>query len=193
MSNIIIAGPGRSGKTTLARHFINKGFNHYKMDSIKRGIDNNFIDYSIPYWKCSSKMCYLIKTIIDEAKSDLTYNQSLIIDTCHIYPSDVIKYNLDNEIIVFVGYPNILEFNKFMNIRNNDLDNIWTSKLNDQELFEYIKNGILYSKEIENECIKYNLPFFDISCDFDNKLNEIINYINDKIDSKKKIKNDKFL
>ena len=91
MSNIIIAGPGRSGKTTLARHFINKGFNHYKMDSIKRGIDNNFIDYSIPYWKCSSKMCYLIKTIIDEAKSDLTYNQSLIIDTCHIYPSDVIK------------------------------------------------------------------------------------------------------
>ena len=42
MKHIIIAGASRSGKTTLALKFKKEGFVHYKMDTIKRGLDNNF-------------------------------------------------------------------------------------------------------------------------------------------------------
>ena len=44
MKHIIIAGASRSGKTTLALKLAKHGFVHYKMDSIKRGIDDNFHD-----------------------------------------------------------------------------------------------------------------------------------------------------
>ena len=41
---VIVAGCTRTGKTTLSRRLREKGFNHYKMDTIKRGIENNFIN-----------------------------------------------------------------------------------------------------------------------------------------------------
>ena len=44
MKHVIIAGASRSGKTTLSLKLRERGFTHYKMDTIKRGLDNNFYD-----------------------------------------------------------------------------------------------------------------------------------------------------
>lgn len=182
MANIIIAGPCRSGKTTISMLYQKSGFNHYKMDSVKRGIINNFYKGTISLIDCSDKMAYLIKTIIDETKTDIIYNEeSLIIDTCHLYPHDIIKYNLENEIIVFMGYPNSNEKTKLLEVRNNDKSNIWTTQVDDELLLSYIKDGILYSKEIYKECKKYNLPFFDISNNYDRTIEKSIDYINDRL------------
>lgn len=186
MPNIIIAGPCRSGKTTISMLFQKKGFNHYKMDSIKRGIVNNFYEGTISLFDCSSKIARLIKTIIDETETDIVFNKEfLVIDTCHLYPHDVIKYNLEKEIVVFMGYPNINENAKLLEVRNNDDLNIWTTQVNDKELLSYLKEGILYSKEIKKECMKYNLPFFDVSNNFNAVLEEIFDYIENILDKEK--------
>ena len=50
MKHIIIAGASRSGKTTLALKLAKHGFIHYKMDSIKRGIDDNFYEKRDGAW-----------------------------------------------------------------------------------------------------------------------------------------------
>ena len=60
MQNIIIGGPCRSGKTTISMLYQKNGFNHYKMDSIKRGIMNNFYKGTISLTDCSDKIAYLI-------------------------------------------------------------------------------------------------------------------------------------
>ena len=76
MKHIIIAGAARSGKTMMALKLGQEGFVHYKMDSIKRGIDNNFWDNYKDNWKkVSPHMAYLIKTIIDENQSDIVKNK----------------------------------------------------------------------------------------------------------------------
>jgi len=182
MQNIIIGGPCRSGKTTISKLYQKKGFNHYKMDSIKRGIMNNFYEGTISLIDCSDKIAYLINTIIGETKTDIIYNEeSLVIDTCHLYPHDIIKYNLENEIIVFMGYPNIDEESKLLEVRSNDKSNIWTTQVNDEVLLSYLKEGIEFSKEIKEECRIYNLPFFDVSNNFNSSIEKSIDYINDKL------------
>ena len=108
MKHIIIAGASRSGKTTLALKFKKEGFVHYKMDTIKRGLDNNFYDGRISLWSdASPKFANLIERIIDEAKTDIILDEEwYVIDTCHLYPKDIAKIDLTNTLVVFLGYPN---------------------------------------------------------------------------------------
>ena len=67
MKNVIIAGCSRCGKTTLSKYLKDKyGLTHYKMDSIKRGIDKNFWDgYKDDWEKVSPHIAHLIKQIIN--------------------------------------------------------------------------------------------------------------------------------
>lgn len=168
MKHIIIAGASRSGKTTLSMMLAKKGFVHYKMDSIKRGIDNNFCERIKDDWeKTSPKMSHLIKTIINENESDLTKEKEYyVIDTCHIYPSDISKEDIKNTIIVFLLYPNLNVKEKIKFIRKYDSENIWTNKFSDEENIDNLEYGIEYSKKALKEAIKYNVKYYDTSKNF---------------------------
>ncbi len=178
MKHIIIAGPSRSGKTTLSLMFGKLGFVHYKMDSIKRGIDRNFWDgYKDDWRKVSPHMSHLIKTIINENASDIVKDKEYyVIDTCHIYPVDIYNEHLENTIIVFLGYANTKIEDKFKFIRKSD-QKLWSSELDDEELKEYIQIGIDYSIEARDECKKYNIKYFDIGNNFKKSINKAYEYI----------------
>lgn len=184
MKHIIIAGAARSGKTMLSLKFGQEGFMHYKMDSIKRGIDNNFwTGYKDNWKKVSPHMAYLIKTIIDENQSDIVKNEEYYcIDTCHLYPRDIAKYNLQNTIIIFMGYCDIDVDNKVKNIREYD-KNTWSASKNDNDLLEDTKLDIEYSKEAKKQCEELGIPFFDTSKDFEKTLYDIYKYIKDKMNN----------
>ena len=176
--HIIIGGGSRCGKTTLAMKLSKLGFVHYKMDSIKRGIDRNFWDHYQDDWKILSPyMSKLIKTMLDDNKCDIVRNKEYYcIDTCHIYPSDLIKYNFDNTIIVFLGYINMDIEEKIRDIRKYD-KNLWSSMLSDDDLRHYLKIGIEYSNKAKEECEKYNIQFFDTGKNFKKVMKEAENYI----------------
>lgn len=178
MKHVIIAGAARSGKTMMALKLGQEGFVHYKMDSIKRGIDNNFWNgYKDDWKKVSPHMAYLIKTIIDENQSDIVRNKEFYcIDTCHIYPRDIAKYNLKNTIIVFMGYCNIDVEDKMKNIRKYDVGT-WSSLKNDDDLKSDTLMDITYSKEAKKQCEELGIKFFDTSLNFEQTLYDIYKYI----------------
>lgn len=178
MKHIIIAGAARSGKTMLALKLGQEGFVHYKMDSIKRGIDNNFWNgYKDDWKKVSPHMAYLIKTIIDDNQSDIVRNKEFYcIDTCHIYPRDIAKYDLKNTIIVFMGYCDIDVEDKLKNIRKYDIDT-WSAFKNDEDLINDTKLDIQFSKEAKKQCEELGIKFFDTSVNFEKTLYEIYKYI----------------
>lgn len=182
MKHIIIAGAARSGKTMMALKLGQEGFVHYKMDSIKRGIDNNFWNNYKDNWKkVSPHMAYLIKTIIDENQSDIVKGKEFYcIDTCHIYPRDIAKYNLKNTIIVFMGYCNINIDDKIKNIRQYDIET-WSTKKNDEDLKNDTKMDIEFSKEAKKECEELGIKFFDTSINFEQTLYDIYKYIKDEL------------
>lgn len=183
MKHIIIAGAGRSGKTTISIDLRNKGYTHYKMDSIKRGLDNNFYPNKITNWHIASpKISHLIKTIIEETNTDIIKNiEYYVIDTCHLYPKDIIKENINNTIIIFLGYPHITPEEKLAKIRTYDKENQWTNNISNDQLLKDIKQNIEYSKEIEKECQRLNIPFFDTGTNYQKTIEKIIKYLEEHI------------
>lgn len=180
MKHVIIAGSSRSGKTTLSLRLreYSSLFNHYKMDSIKRGLDNNFYDGRIVYWKDASiKFARLYKRMIDENNTDIVNEKEYyVIDTCHLYPKDIYDMNLENTIIIFLGYSNITSDKKLENIRKYDFGT-WTSSKDDDTLLNNINMDIEYSREAKKQCEELNIAFFDTSDNFNETLNDAYNYI----------------
>ena len=177
MKNVIIAGSSRCGKTTISKYFQKKyKLVHYKMDSIKRGIDKNFWDgYKDDWKKVSPHMAYLINTIISEREDDY-----YVIDSCHLYPKDISKYNLENTIIVFVGHDTISVEEKLKQIRKYD-HHAWTNFENDEYIRYSNQLGIDYSIEAKKQCEKLNIKYFDTSYNFLKVKKEIIKYIEENL------------
>ena len=182
MKHVILTGGSRCGKTTLSMELSKYGFVHYKMDTIKRGIDRNFWDHYKDDWRTVSPyMSHLIKTMIEENQSDIVRDKEYYcIDTCHVYPCDLAKYNLENTVIVFLGYIDIDIEKKIKDIRKYD-KKLWSSELSDDDLREYLKTGIEYSIEARDECEKYNIKFFDTGKNFKKVLKEVKEYILEEV------------
>ena len=144
MKHVILAGASRCGKTTISLKLKNLGLVHYKMDSIKRGIDKNFWDgYKDDWVSVSPHMAKLINVMLSDYQTDIVKDKEYyLIDTCHLYPSDIVKYNLKDTIIVFVGYSEVIvkEECKKNNIKYFDISKNFNKVLN--EIYEYIINEL---------------------------------------------------
>ena len=203
LKHIIIAGCSRTGKTTLSMRFKEMGYTHYKMDTIKRGIYNNFCSNKNDDWKnISPKMAHLIATIINECNSDKIkdiLNRIIISTILTLHLKKYIKFEssenqdgvivliqdsnekLKNTVIVFLGYTDLNKNDKLLNIRKYDSDNIWTSSKSDKEILDNIELGIKYSKEVKKQCNNLKIPYFDTSKNFNKVLNNVYNYIKNEI------------
>ena len=180
--HVILAGGSRCGKTTLSMKLSKLGFVHYKMDTIKRGIDRNFWDHYKDDWRVvSPHMAHLIRVMIEDNQSDVVRGKEYYcIDTCHLYPVDIAKCNLENTVIVFFGYIDLDIEEKIRYIRKYD-KKTWSCKLSDDELRDYLQEGIDYSKEVKEECEKYGIKFFDTGRNFKKVMKEAYNYIQEEL------------
>ena len=176
--HVIIAGAARAGKTTLSLMLNNEGFTHYKMDSIKRGICEA---YNLKYdsWdEVSTVMSIIINRIIEDNKTDTNFlKEKYLFDIPFIYPKDLSLINTEDTLVIFLGYAKASATKHFLKIRNNDASNLWTSKLDDETLSKNVKENIEFSKELERECKKYNIPYFDTSFNREEVLKEAKEFI----------------
>ena len=178
MKHIIIAGASRSGKTTLALKLAKHGFIHYKMDSIKRGIDDNFYEKRDDWKEISPKMSHLIWTIIKDSETDqIKGKEFYVIDTCHVYPKDLYTKDMKNTIIIFLGYKDLDIYKKLAEMKKYDADNIWTKNQSDEANLYNLKLGIPYSKYVYEECLKYEIKYFDTSENFNEVIEEAYYYL----------------
>ena len=176
--HVIIAGAARVGKTTLSLMLNKYGYTHYKMDSIKRGICESLLLEYDGWEKVSPIMCTIINRIIEDNKTDTNYlKEKYLFDTPFLYPKDIELINTEDTIVVFLGHAHISVEEKMKQIRENDKENYWTSKIDDDELRKWISDSIEFSKYLEEECKKYNLKYYDTSNNRDIVLKEILNEI----------------
>lgn len=175
--HIIIAGTPRAGKTTLCIELVKHGFIHYKMDSIKRGICDAFGFDSHDWSFINPKIAQIINTIIVENSTDTVAGlEYYAIDSCHVFPKDVSLFSED-VLVVYLGYADISVSDKLKEMRFYDKDNYWCSKVDDDTLVRMIEANINLSKELKNECKKYNIKYFDTSSNRDKVLNEALEFI----------------
>ena len=179
--HIIIAGAARAGKTTLSLMLGEKGYVHYKMDSIKRGICEA---YNLKYddWAdVSPIMCTIINRIIEDNKTDTNFGkENYLFDTPYIYPKHIEKISAEDTLVIFIGYAHTTAIENFKARRLHDKENLWTRKLSDKQLLKNAQMDVDFSKEIEKECKELGITYFDTSENREEVLNSIIDFIEER-------------
>ena len=175
--NVFIGGVARSGKSTLSDKLLEfSKYNHMPVDYFTSSFKHNFPECGITSnvvidKESSSKLALFLSRVINIIDCK---DEKFIIDSAHIMPKDIMKYiDLDKWDVYYVGYPNITKEEKFDIIRKYDDESDWTFKRSDEELLEILENLIELSKEIEEECLKYNIKFIDTSFDIKSSIDEL--------------------
>ena len=130
-------------------------------------------------WKeISPKMSHLIWTIIKDSETDQIKGKEFYEnDTCHVYPKDLYTKDMKNTIIIFLGYKDLDIYKKLAEMKKYDADNIWTKNQSDEANLYNLKLGIPYSKYVYEECLKYEIKYFDTSENFNEVIEEAYYYL----------------
>lgn len=133
----------------------------------------------IPIFTLSSaEIAQYFNSIYTEFKFDLkSLEKSIIIDTHSLNIKDAIEYFGSDCDIYCLGMPNESPENLKLMIRANDTQNDWTYYTGNYMLDLACKQIVERSKELQLECKKYNIKFFDTSGNRKDKLKEIIQEI----------------
>lgn len=162
--SVIIIGPPRSGKTTLAKKII-KEFNGFSLISadnfnssfIKtcKEMEITSINMAIPRRQCFN---YCLESMYYE--DDINY----VIDVGE-YDEIMIEKLKNNSIILFLGYSNLTSEKLYNNIRKFDKPNDWTYIESNFILSKYCDSFINKSKSLEKIAKDNNYWYVDVSKD----------------------------
>lgn len=169
----IIGGVSRSGKSLLAHKILKeKSIPFFPLDGLvgmlthsapEHGVrhQNDFIDKSEKTWKFSKELFkYHFKT-----------QESYLVEGDCILPKQIAelqeKYP-ENIKACFMGYSSLTAKQKLETVRiYNRGEEDWTNKHDDEAMLEMIEAMIIYSTYLKEECGKFNIPFFDVSENFE--------------------------
>ncbi|MBE5962504.1 MAG: hypothetical protein E7256_14200 [Lachnospiraceae bacterium] len=181
---IIIAGVPRAGKSTVSQMIAKKmGYQHISMDSVIAGIEKVFPETNIDThasdekqnlkW-ISSKIAPFIKAMMDSGEYD-ECDYGVVIDVYQLLPNDYRAYiDHDNcEIFYFLSSDATPE-ERFRILQLYDTPKDYTyfhSKEDNQRDCVEIVNISNFLKE---QCVLYDLPFYETTYERDKVLNEFI-------------------
>lgn len=168
IARVIIGGVSRAGKSRLANLvFQQTRCTVVHLDSFANAVRNN---YPAPILTIREKEIFkdycdtvLVKVIRNMGKE---FNYLRVYESSFISPKLIIqRLWYINPITLFLGYPNTAPERKLHEIRKAALDDpcCWSHKMEYLELLETVKSFISLSQAIEKDCVRYGLPFFDVS------------------------------
>ena len=171
----LIAGPARTGKSMIRNRLLEKYcMNGFCTDSLVSMLVFSSPELGISFQE--SDYSHITKYI----QGLLTYqnNVTTVFEGVGIYASDWLKYkDFENVEMIGIGTVEISVLEKMHQIRQNPSFNDWTTDLVDQDLYRLCENLIDQSRKIKQDCENFDLPFFDLSDDFQEKIEEIVDYI----------------
>ncbi len=177
--NIIILGCQRSGKTTLAKMLASESnYTLFSADSLIYAFDRNIPNNTINSKVAIVDKSYLLTHFIEDYFLSFTRNyksQKFLIDSCQLLPKDVMNSKLlSRSTIICLGYPDATVDELFLRIREVDKNsNAYTESLSDSELVKSIQSWIKYSKMLQYDCKKLEIPFYSTNIDRDNVLENL--------------------
>lgn len=206
MKNIIIAGPGRAGKTTLARK-INKELNHFVINADKlvaifqgaypqldirlnwnreKTTDNiaPFLAHFLGAFSAGHGTAYELNLrahAVDGNRFVLEgayFNFEKIVPILKMYGIEELK---DNFFLIGLAQNNKTADEFVRDFRKYDTRDDWTYGFSDDELREFaIQDAIPSSRDMTDHLLKYGFTIYDTSFDRERVLNQIVEDIRSK-------------
>ena len=184
--NILITGPGRSGKTTLAKMISKKyGYSIISIDNIISALEE--LPEIQKSWKGSSiettkKIApFLIKYINEISEGKTFYEGYKYVTEGSNIDFDSVIPNLNRDTMLLIGltYNDLTVEEMFKNLRQYDTEADWTHYLDDQRLAEYSYSCVLANREYDSKFKEYDIPNFDVTLARDAVLRAITDNLED--------------
>jgi hypothetical protein len=161
----LIGGEARSGKTIVRKKLLNK----YKIagigtDSIRYMLSHTMKDSGIDHNNPPQINGPLMWPFIDNLIKDLSIYaaEDYVIEGDILLPEYLKKYRNSSDIkACYIGFPSISISKEY----------------SEKELRKFVKWGIRESRKYQIECKKYGITFYDLSEDFENGINEIVEHL----------------
>lgn len=188
--HIIIAGVPRAGKSTISQMISKKfGYQHISMDSIIAGIEKTFpetgIDSDADIQPCdnlvniSAKMAPFICAMMDSGEYD-ELDYGMVIDIYQLLPQDFVKY-IDGSIcdIYYFITSEVTAQERYEILKAYDTPNDYTYYLSDKENMENCISIVEVSKLLKEQCLKFDLPYFETSNNRKNVISSFVKSLNE--------------
>jgi 2-phosphoglycerate kinase len=178
----ILGGASRSGKTLLARRAVEeKHIPYFPLDALFGGLASGAPEFGVTWNQefidRAEKLWPILKPTLGFFVSE---ERDFLIEGDAILPKQVRELmDEGNEVrSCFLGYAELTREEKFTHIRTHHQDNRdWTKDIVDNELYGYVDEMLEFSKYLKSECATHNIPYFDISKDFELPRAEVFNYL----------------
>jgi len=199
LKNIIIVGPGRGGKTTLAKK-INEKLNYFviHMDYFMTALDRAYpqLDVRIAWdaEKAAANIAPFIGHFLGMSVCYRDFGEDLVLDK-HITKGNKFvmeggHFDFDKILSVFENYEigdlrenfiliglvqrtkTAVEF--FNDLRKYDTEEEWTHSVDDDNLMAYCEFLVLNSREMFNNFLKYGFTIYDTSIEREQVFDKII-------------------
>lgn len=182
--NILIIGPARSGKTTLARKIAKEhNYNLISLDDIICGFEGmpecNIKHDGNENLVAKNFSKFLRKYLTELSEGPNFYNGcKFVIEGTHIDFEEVIPFikseKLKNKYeIIGLTYNSIIEEELYNNIKKYDTEDDWTYWCSEEELRDNVKYFIKRNKFFNEKFKRYNITSYDTSVNRDEVLNDI--------------------
>ncbi len=189
--NVFIMGPGRAGKTTLAK-LLNKKYNYsiISIDDIVTSLEVFDLDISWEgnHVETAKKMApFLEKYLIELSEGNKFYDnckfviEGTDIDFEHLIP----KINKDKYVLIGLTYNKRNKDDMFNIIKKYDTEDDWSYYLNDNKLREYCDYYMEINKFFDKKFKEYSIKTFDTSTNREKVLNKALKYIEEEAYGKK--------
>ncbi len=190
MKNILIIGCARAGKTTLSRMLKEKypTMNLMIMDSIKNAVlrnieqdDEDMVEWATKYEFSSFNMNMITECYNSHIRGDKK-GFGYILEGAQLLP-EIIDKRIDRNkvIVVCLGLGNITAEQIYLNVRKYDKEDDWTYNENDSDLKKWCSHWKSLNDKLKDQCPLYGIKYFDTTGNRQEKLNEVLKYIEDNL------------
>lgn len=206
MKNIIIAGCGRNGKTTLARK-INEELNYFviNLDKLMTAFGKAYpqLDIRIAwnYEKATANIAPFLGHYLGMLSSGNGYADDLnlrthavkgnrfVLEGGHFDFEKIISilntYGIDdlkNNFILIGLVQNKKSANEYFNdLRKYDSKDEWTYSMNDDELRKFSEMSVSWNREMTDYLLKYGFAIYDTSTEREQVLDKIVEDIKSQL------------
>lgn len=206
MKNIIIAGPSRAGKTTLARK-INEELNYFvisvdklvamfqgaypqlniKLNWNRRKTTDNlapFLGHFLGAFSSSRGVAYELNLQAHAVKGNRFvleggyFNFEKILPILKMYGIEELK---DNFFLIGLVQNKKTADEFFNDFRKYDTEDDWTYSLDDDDLREVSQEAISFSRSMTDHLVKYGFTIYDTSTEREQVFDKIIEDIKSKL------------